>query len=148
MNTAFILVGAAILAIVIVIPVFGLGRKTKKPRYKSVDNYDKNFVKTKWSEIQGTFSLGGVTNMRSAIIEADKLVDYTLKGKHFDGETMAERLKSAKSAFSNFGDYDNLWFAHKVRNQIAHEASHELNSAEAKKCIEYFKKALTVLGAL
>jgi hypothetical protein len=61
---------------------------------------------------------------------------------------MGERLRDAKRFFPSYADYDNLWFAHKVRNNIAHETSHELGFAEAKRAMEYFKKALKVLGAL
>jgi hypothetical protein len=35
-----------------------------------------------------------------------------------------------------------------VRNNIVHETNHDLNSTEAKRALEYFKKALQALGAL
>lgn len=114
----------------------------------SRQSFDKSSVGTKWSEIESTFNLAGPSNFKAAIMEADKLVDYVLKGIGVRGESMGDRLKNARNKFKNYDDYNNLWFAHKVRNNIAHEVSHEVNSAEAKRAIEYFKKALKDLGVL
>ena len=109
---------------------------------------DKLFVQNMWSKIEQTAKLGGSSHYKSSIMEADKLLDFVLKSKEIRGETFGERLKNAKSEFSNYSDYNNLWFAHKVRNSLVHEATYDLNSAEAKRAIEYFKKALKILGAL
>ena len=121
-------------------------RKIIKSGQSTIMN--KKFVQEKWSEIEQTFGLGGPSHFKASIMEADKLVDYALKGKGIKGNTFGERLKNAKSQFSSYSDYDNLWFAHKVRNNIAHESTHDLNSAEAKKAIEYYKKALLEMKVL
>lgn len=134
---------------------FGLGllfvvSRGQKPRKKVIqrENLNKQVVGDRWAEIEKTFALGGPSQFKSAIMEADKLVDHVLKGLSVPGETMGERLKSAKKKFSSYDDYNNLWYAHKVRNNIAHEISHEINSAEAKKAMDYFRKALKVLGMI
>jgi hypothetical protein len=123
----------------------------KKPTLQAASKatvLDKSLVQNKWSEIEQTFSLGGASHLKTSILEADKLVDHTLKAKGVKGSTFGERLKNSKSKFTNYSDYNNLWFAHKVRNNIAHESTHDLSFAEAKRAIEYFKKALQELGAL
>jgi hypothetical protein len=141
---------ATIVIIVLLgILVLALAKKNPSPRKSGpAITLNKNFVQDKWLEIEKTFSLGGPSHFKTSLMEADKLVDYVLKARGVKGETFAERLKGAKSKFPNYSDYNNLWFAHKVRNHIAHETTHELNSAEAKRALEYFKKALQVLGAL
>ena len=53
-----------------------------------------------------------------AIIEADIILDETLKQRGYAGTTLGERLKSISP-----GQLDTLndaWEAHKIRNQIAH----------------------------
>lgn len=121
--------------------------KTVK-KYGTSISIDRAEIQRKWDEIESTFSLGGNSRLKSSIMEADKLVDYVLKAKNINGSTFGERLKNAKSHFKNYDDYNNLWFAHKVRNNIAHEAMHDLSFAEAKKSLDYFKKALKELGVL
>lgn len=151
MNPLYIILFALVLAGGIAIPVFGgFGKKTKdkSQQYGNATTLDKKFVQDKWAEIEALVSQGGNSQFKTAIIEADKLVDYALKSRGVAGETMGDRLKNAKSKFIIYSDYDNLWFAHKVRNNIAHESTHELGSAEAKRAIEYFKKALKALGAM
>ncbi|MDD5692956.1 MAG: hypothetical protein WC437_01265 [Patescibacteria group bacterium] len=146
-QTIVVVFAAFILAYILALAV--LRNKNKK---FSLDNQsvklDKMFVQNKWTEIEQTFSLGGPNHFKTSIMEADKLVDYVLKSKRIKGETFGERLKNAKSRFSNYSDYNNLWFAHKVRNNIAHETTHDLNSAEAKRAMEYYKKALKELGTM
>lgn len=151
MSPAYILAFALIVGIVMLIWVTGgFGKKTKHGAKKlgNAVSIDQKFVQGKWNEIENMFSLGGASSLKSSIIEADKLVDYVLKNRGTAGDTMGERLKNAKSKFGSYQDYDNLWFAHKVRNNIAHETTHELGVAEAKRAIEYFKKALKELGVL
>lgn len=156
MNVVVVILAIAVLAsLVIAIPVLGgnaFGKKVNGKKFTgsnfSHQSYDKTFVKTKWAEINASFALGGPSHIKNSIIEADKLLDYVLKGKKLPGQTMGDRLKAAKKYFGHYADYDNLWFSHKVRNNIAHESNHDLNSGEAKRAMEYYKKALTILGAL
>jgi len=129
--------------------LFSYTRRPKKgKKYGNAITIDKQQIVIKWQEIENTFNLGGNSRLKSAIMEADKLVDYTLKAKGVSGNTMGERMKNARNKFGNYDDYNNLWFAHKVRNNIAHETMHDLSFAEAKKAMEYFKKALKELGVL
>jgi len=140
---------AIILLVVLVSCIFILNRKkVERNNFKNTEPLDKKFIQSKWMEIEETFKLGSPSNAKVSIMEADKLIDYVLKSKGVRGDNFGERLKNSKAKFTNYADYDNLWFAHKVRNNIAHEANHELNSSEAKRAVEYFKKALIALGAL
>ncbi len=124
-------------------------RKPKAAKkYGTAISVNRAEIEKKWSDIESIFNIGGDSRLKSSIMEADKLVDYVLKSKNINGNTFGERLKNAKNQFKNYEDYNNLWFAHKVRNNIAHEAMHDLSYAEAKKAIDFFKKALKELGAL
>lgn len=92
--------------------------------------------------------IGGSSQLKNAVIEADKLLDYVLKSKVGDDGTLADRLKRAQKYFSSKSDYNNLWYAHKVRNQIAHETGFNLSTTEAKKVIGYFEKSFKKLGVI
>jgi hypothetical protein len=143
------LIVAVIFVILVAVFVSLLVRRKPSSQFSMrTTSLDKSLVQNKWSEIEQTFSLGGASHLKTSILEADKLVDYTLKARGVKGNTFGERLKNSKSKFINYSDYNNLWFAHKVRNNIAHESMHDLSFAEAKRAIEYFKKALQELGAL
>jgi len=120
---------------------------------------DRNKVKGKWTEIEKLISDGGTSNLRTAVIEADKLFDYVLKWlvgskSHWDkkkkmrGETMGERLKIAQKRFSRYDIYQDVWEAHKLRNRVVHEVDNELLHHDAKKAIDYFRRGLRDLGVL
>ncbi|PIZ00522.1 hypothetical protein COY62_02130 [bacterium (Candidatus Howlettbacteria) CG_4_10_14_0_8_um_filter_40_9] len=133
--------------------VFGLGllyvtHKMTSAGTKS-SGLDKKIVQNKWREIEMSIGQGGPANFQSAVMEADKLFDYVLKGiVGNNNQNMGERLKIAQKKFSSWDVYQGIWAAHKVRNRMAHEMNHELNSAVARNAIEQFRKGLRDLGLL
>ena len=110
---------------------------------------DREQIREGWSKIEELQKVGKPSTLREAVIEADKLVDFAL-GKIYPGkEKAAERLKEAKERFAgNPQDYENLWYAHKLRNEMVHTVGFELPSVEAKNILDYFRRALEVLGVL
>lgn len=108
---------------------------------------DKNMVVSKWQEIDELVKLGGPSRFKTAILEADKLLDYALRGKGFKGETMGERLKSAQGRIDR-ATLDAGWSAHKYRNRIAHEIDTDVMHFEVKREIENFKRVLRNLRVL
>ena len=133
--------------IVLLTIVFGvlltLQRHRSLPKTLSAD--DKAFAHVRWHEIQEQMKRGGPAHLRQAVIQADNLIDHTMKALGIPGDTMGARLKVSGARFS---DYDGLWTAHKTRNQIVHEADKELLSFEAKSALDKFERALKDLGAL
>jgi len=110
---------------------------------KSPPGINKNEFRTKWLAIEN--SLDGTEPSRHlAILNADKLLDTALKARGFKGETMGERMKSAKKSFRN---NNVVWAAHKLRNQIAHEEVN-VKPQTTKQALSAFKGALKDLGAL
>lgn len=107
--------------------------------------HDKSLIHVRWHAIEERLQKGGPTNLRQAVIEADTLVDYVLKKLAVPGTTMGERMRSSQARFS---DYQGLWQAHKLRNQIVHELDREVLSFEAKQMIGKFRTALHDLGAV
>lgn len=81
---------------------------------------DQKYIMSKRHEIEKMAQSDNIYELKHAVIEADKLVDFILKKRGFAGETFADRLRSAEKKIDQ-ANYQNLWNAHKVRNQIAHD---------------------------
>lgn len=125
----------------------GEGKTSLKPGVRQSQAIDSQAVATRWTDIQTSIGLGGATHFGSAVVAADKLLDYVLKQKGYAGDTMGERLKSAQSDFS--GDtYHKVWEAHKLRNQLVHELHGEVLSWQAKEAIGTYEQALREMGVI
>lgn len=84
---------------------------------------------------------------RQAVLEADKLVDQAFRDLAVPGATFGERLRAAEWRFDKT-TYHNLWEAHKLRNQIAHEVGYQIGKQDAETALSHFVTALSSLGAL
>ena len=126
-----------------------LGKKNPVARRWVVSGFDRDQIRQRWEKIEELKSLEKPSTLREAVIEADKLVNFAL-GKIYPGnETAGERLKLAKEVFTSYRqDYENLWYAHKIRNEMVHTVGFELPSVEAKNILDYFKRALEIVGAM
>lgn len=116
-------------------------------REGTLTTFDRQTVREGWVRIEEQIKLGKPSNFRSAVIDADKLVDFVLRKMYPEEETMAERLKSVKPKFIKHYDlYDGLWFSHKIRNEIVHNVNFELPSVQATDILVKFKAGLDHLG--
>ena len=111
---------------------------------KKAPGLNQEEFRTKWLKIEGSL-IDDEASGHLAILNADKLLDAALKARGFPGETMGERMKSARTSFSN---NNAVWVAHKLRNQIAHESDVSIKTKTVRYALQAFKKALKDLGAL
>ena len=74
---------------------------------------------------------------RHSILEADKLLDYALSKMGYRG-SLGAKLKKAPTLFSNIND---VWAAHKIRNNIAHKMNYKVDEKTYKKTMLQFKQA-------
>lgn len=127
----FYLLPVIIIALLLVIVVFwkysqgGLSKEIQK------------HIKKKWNKC-----VLNEKDRKKAILEADKILDFTLKNLQYEG-SLGEKLKKSKTLFS---DLNGTWMAHKLRNKIAHEIDFELSENQRKKAIRQFTQALQDLG--
>ena len=112
---------------------------------RGFEGTDRETMRRKWQEIERMLDTPGQMSAKLAIFEADKLLDYALKALAMSGETLGERLKFAQYKYPELRE---VWWAHKIRNQLAHEASFHLDPSVAKNALRTFKKALERLGAI
>jgi len=105
---------------------------------------NKAHYQAEWEKVM-RLSDGDDVSRQMAVITADKLLDKALKESGLAGETMGERLKSAKGRLS---DNNQVWQAHKLRNRLVHESDAKISAVFAKQNLSGFKKALKDLGAI
>ncbi len=130
-------IGAVLAVAVLLALVFVAGRAKRYPK-----SLNARYFQAKWQEAQ-TFCKDK-TSWPLAVINADKLLDEALKKRRFKGKTMGERMVAAQREMS---DNDGVWFAHKLRNRLVHEADVKLKEADVKKALIGIRQALKDLGA-
>lgn len=123
------------------------GTSSRGPAYTAQPKLSREGMRDRWSTIE-SMAAGSGPGLRQAVQEADKLLDLALRQAGARGDTMGERLKSAKSKFSNYSFYDGAWRAHKLRNALAHEVGFDLVPAQARDALGDFKHAINDLGAM
>jgi len=101
-------------------------------------------IAERWKQIRLT-SQQGLMGSKLAIMEADTLLDSGLKSMMMPGETLGERLKVACYKYPKL---QNVWWAHKLRNSIAHEASFQISQRQANQAMDEFERALKTLNVL
>jgi hypothetical protein len=133
--------GGAIFAVVVLLAVVAGASLLKfKPLPLNHTYFDQ-----RWQEVLALFKEERTT-WPLAVINADKLLDDALKKRRFRGKTMGERMVSAQKWFSN---NDSVWYGHKLRNRLVHEAdTTKLREADVKQALDGFRRALKDLGAM
>ncbi|HUT22213.1 MAG TPA: hypothetical protein VMX18_02250 [Candidatus Bipolaricaulota bacterium] len=132
-----VLIGAIVIFVVVII-LFVVRRRPP-------EDIDVKQIQDKWVEIESLISKDSEAMWRVAIIEADNLLDFVLKGMIMPGETLGQRLKVACYKYEKLR---NVWWAHKLRNTIVHESDYKLRRGEAAKAIKGFEHALKILRVL
>ncbi len=99
-----------------------------------------------WERIEMHFYKGSENDMKVAILEADKILNEALRAAGMPGIQLGDRLKRAKT--SQIPNLDELWQAHKLRNQIAHEPDFTLKRDLAERALDIYHTALKNLGVL
>jgi hypothetical protein len=117
-------------------------------RRHGVEPMSREQIFTRWATIEAMAASGGGNGLRQAINEADKLFDHAMRQQGLSGDTMGERLKSARNRIGDRDIYDHIWRAHKLRNALAHEVGFDLVPSQAKEALADFERGLRTLGVL
>lgn len=110
----------------------------------TVSRESEDKIRSDWERIETLMRAQGPSNLRQALITADRALDTALRDI-FAGETMGERLKAAVNRFERY-DYNKIWEAHKLRNNLVHESNFEPPYYVVSESINAFRKALETLG--
>jgi len=109
----------------------------KKRKFVFADK-ELQYIKSHWIRIIDMFH----SHPKEAILDADKLLNYALGKKGYDG-SLGEKLKRSGKFFS---DINSVWSAHKIRNSIAHEMI-DIEEKDLRIALQNYKKALNDLGS-
>lgn len=117
-------------------------KKSTKRRIITVETKEK--IQRDWKNIEILLTQKGPSQLRQALITADKSLDNALKDI-VDGETMGERLKNAEIFFER-EQYNKIWEAHKIRNNLVHESGYEPPYFVVTKAVQDLKEGLEKVG--
>ncbi|MDD4607134.1 MAG: hypothetical protein PHS07_02225 [Patescibacteria group bacterium] len=106
---------------------------------------DKNDIQRQWREIDKKIQSNQMSDLKIAVIEADKLFDQVLQDMHFTGGSFQQRLSLACKKYQFLG---KLYAAHRFRNQLVHEANFNINSYQARQAVDQFRSGLKKLKIL
>ncbi len=100
----------------------------------------------RWQAAVKRFDSSSLEAMRLAIFEADLLADSVLKEYGIEGETLTDRL--SKLTPEALACLNQLWKAHRFRNELARSADMEFTPDEAQEMFgiyEAFLKEVKIL---
>jgi len=106
----------------------------KEAHQADVDQDTKN---PQWKKVLEYLLSNNSSDWKLAIIEADTMLDALLESLGFKGEDLGERLKSTN--LDDFRYLNQAWEAHRVRNDIAHQAGFEISSRESNRVIALYE---------
>jgi len=140
-----------LLLIAAIILIFQLRKQLKKSlkmvaESVAVPGLPKKALNKKWQSVLDKLERDDENSHKLAVIEADKIFDDILKRIGYQGEDMGERLKQLTPAQT--ANLDEIWQAHKLRNQIVHEPDSRLTHAQAQRAVEIYQRALEDLEAV
>jgi hypothetical protein len=121
-----------LLTFLLVLTVYRFLQKRKKQR--------KKFQK----KIIGLLKKISIVPSAQKVLEYDKILTLCLAEKGLKGSTGQKMMKYNKK----FLDKNNIWFAHKLRNKIAHEIGFEPRVEEIQKAERVFSKEIRELIAV
>ena len=98
-----------------------------------------------WAEVQKHLFLGNANDLKMAVVQADNVLNDALRYAGIRGLTLGDRLKNIKRG--QVPNLEDVWAAHKLRNDIAHGTNFPLKRDTAERALEAYETALKNLGA-
>jgi hypothetical protein len=98
----------------------------------------KEGMNPRWRHIEELRDSAQPNDWRTAIMEADIMLEDMLTKQGYEGVGVGEKLKAVEA--SDFDTLDDAWEAHKVRNQIAHQGTDfELTDTLARRTLSKYE---------
>ena len=113
---------------------------SRRPHKFNREKYQSDFL-----AIETSLEKDNRASYKMALISADKLLDRALFETGVNGKTMGDRLKKSGEKFT---ELNSVWYAHKLRNRIAHEPGFSIEYSAARHALAVYKQALQDLGAI
>jgi hypothetical protein len=97
-----------------------------------------------WATVQKHLFSGNANDLKMAVVQADNILNDALQYAGVRGANLGDRLKNIKRG--QMPNIEEVWAAHKLRNEIAHETNFILKHNTAEQALEAFEAALKNLG--
>ena len=136
-SIIFLLLAIVLVGILVFVAIWFTGHRTHS---FDVEQYQTDFL-----AIENKLRRENQLSYNAVVIEADRLLDKALMELGLPGKTMGDRLKRSGERFS---ELNSVWYAHKLRNKIAHEHNFNLEYNQSKHALATYKQALKDLGAI
>ena len=91
-----------------------------------------------WGRVTKRLEKRKEAEYKMAIIEADSLLEDVLREMNYEGETIKDLLEQIDSKI--IPNIEEVWQAHKFRNNIVHDPSYELTYEQAKKIVSIYEQ--------
>ena len=125
--------------VILTVKLKGVQNKSSSSQ-KATKIVNKEELAKKWSIIAGKSNSLKTGDWKLAIIEADKFLDDLLKRLGYGGESMGDRLKKLDS--KKIANLDQIWQAHKIRNDIVHHPEYEPTKSDIDFALETYERTL------
>lgn len=99
-----------------------------------------------WNRILKRLETGIESEYKLAVIEADDMLDSSLKRMGYQGATLEEKLQKLTSA--TLSNIEQIYEAHKIRNNIVHDPDYRLSLDETRKTLDIYAGAFRDLQIL
>lgn len=106
---------------------------------------DRAGIAREWKKIEQFFGSNNDLQWKLAVLEADKLLDHTLKSMAIPGRDLGERLKTGAYQYPGLRA---AWEGHKIRNRLVHETTYHVSRSDATRAQSSFRSALTAVRVL
>jgi len=100
----------------------------------------KTKIQRKWDSIAEDSESDNIEKNHNAVLEAEKLLDNTLRVAKLSGENLESRLRKIPEAQMDYKD-DIVW-VHKLKKKIESERASEVGKEEAQRAIYIVQRAL------
>jgi len=101
-------------------------------------------LRPRWEAVMSRLESTHEADWKVAVIEADKLVDDAMASHGYAGESFGDRLMNIEPGA--LVSLDGLWWAHRIRNRLAHEPDFFLRYTEARQALSYYEQTLRELN--
>lgn len=103
-------------------------------------------ITRQWNKTLERLETGSESEYKLAVIEADDILDASLKRMGYAGQTLEEKLGKLSSA--TLPNIQQLYEIHHLRNNIVHDPDYRLALEEAKKALDVYNQAFRDLQIL
>jgi len=103
-------------------------------------------ITRRWKKILKRLETETESEYKLAVIEADNMLDTSLKRMGYLGQNLEERLDKLTSA--TLPNIEEVREAHQVRNNIVHDPDYRLSLDEARKTLDIYDQAFRSLQIL